>query len=117
MRRLALFLAVFAIAPLHAGNPLPGTESELIDIWGSVLYCRAIYDEPDISSRIYAGDRESCSVAHRSLGMHALDTWPEEDVRTLFGHAEHKAAVIRHNTRSVQEAVAACRELCRAYND
>ena len=116
MRCLALLPLILTTVPLYAGNTLPDTQSELIDIWGSVLYCRAIYDEPEISERIYGGDRESCNEAHRSLGMHALDSWPEEDAQAIFGHAEHKAAVIRYNTRSVQQAVAACRELCRAYN-
>jgi hypothetical protein len=117
MCRGILLLMVLAISPVNAGNPLPGNQSELIDIWGSVLYCKAIYDEPDISGRIYEGDRKSCDEAHRSLGMHALDSWPEEEVQAVFEHAQHKSAVIRYNTRSIQEAVAACRELCRAYND
>lgn len=117
MYRAALFLSVIVMAPLYAANTLPETDSELIDIWGSVLYCRAIYEEPDISGRIYQGDRDACNEAHRSLGMHALEAWPDEEVRTLYDHAQHKAAVIRYNTRSLQEAVGACRELCRAYND
>lgn len=117
MRRITLLLIALAALPVNAGNPLPGNQSELIDIWGSVLYCRAIYEEPDISGRIYEGDRDSCNEAHRSLGMHALDSWPEEEVQTVFEHAQHKSAVILYNTRSTQEAVAACRELCRAYND
>ena len=112
-------LLVLALLPavLHAVNTLPESESEAIDVWGSVLYCQAIYDEPGVSDRIYEGDRNSCNEAHRSLGMHVLDTFPEEDAQTLFEHARHKASVIRYNTRSVQEAVAACRELCRSYND
>jgi hypothetical protein len=117
MFRAAHFLTTFVITPLFAGNTLPDTQSEMIDVWGSVLYCQTIYEEPEISERIYRGDRESCNEAHRSMGMHALESWPEEEVRTVFEHAQHKSAVIRYNTRSVQEAVAACRELCRAYND
>lgn len=117
MYRLILLLMALAISNVYAGNTLPRSQSELIDVWGSVLYCRAIYEESDISGRIYEGDRESCNEAHRSLGMHALDLWPEEEVQTVFEHAQHKSAVIRYNTRSTQEAVAACRELCRAYND
>lgn len=117
MCRLMLLLMALAISPVNAGNPPPDSQSDLIDIWGSVLYCRAIYEEPDIRGRIYEGDRESCNEAHRSLGMHALDSWPEEEVQTVFEHAQHKSAVIRYNTRSTQEAVAACRELCRTYND
>lgn len=117
MRWLILCLTIMATAALDADNALPDTQSELIDIWGSVLYCRAIYDEPEISERIYQGDRTSCDDAHRSLGMHALDSWPDEEVQAIFGHAQHKSAVIRYNTRSIQEAVSACRELCRAYDD
>lgn len=117
MYRAALLVTAFAFTPVYAGNTLPDNQSELVDVWGSVLYCRAIYEEPAISERIYEGDRESCNEAHRSMGMHALESWPEEEVQTVFEQAQHKSAVIRYNTRSVQAAVAACRELCRAYND
>jgi len=119
MSRIAVTLVLTAcfIAPLSASNTLPGSESDLVDVWGSVLYCKAIYDEPNISGRIYEGDRESCNEAHRKLGMHTLESFAEEESRTIFEQAQRKAAVIRYNTRSVQEAVAACRELCRAYND
>jgi hypothetical protein len=117
MLRVAFVTLLFTATPLFAASTLPDSQSELVDVWGSVLYCRAIYDEPAIRDRIYEGDRESCNEAHRTIGMHALDSWPEEDTRAVFEHAQHKAAVIRYNTRSVQEAVAACRELCRAYND
>ena len=112
-----ILMMLFAGSSLHAANPLPDTESELIDIWGAVFYCQAIYEEPDVRNRIYEGDRTSCNKAHRALGLHALDRYPDEEVRTLYEHAQHKAAVIRYNTRSVQEAVSACRELCSSYDD
>lgn len=102
---------------LSAANSLPESDPELIDIWGSVLYCGAIYDEPAIRDRIYQGDRQSCAQASEKLAMHAQQSRSLEETRTIFDHASHKAAVIRYNTRSVQEAVAACRELCRSYND
>jgi hypothetical protein len=111
-----LLLALF-YSPASAENQPPSSPAELVDIWGSVLYCRAIYEEPNISQRIYDGDRQSCAVAHRALGSHTLNSYPETQARDLFDQAQRKASIIRYNTRSVQEAVAACRELCRPYVD
>jgi len=117
MYQTIFFLLIIASGPLFAANTMPETESELADVWGSVLYCRAIYDEPAIRNRIYQGDRDSCNNAHRMLGMHALETFSDDSSQAIFGQAQRKAAVIRYNTRSVQEAVGACRELCQGYND
>ena len=118
MKSITLFLSLILVcAPLCASNELPSSKSELVDIWGSVLYCRAIYEEPNISGRIYDGDRQSCNEANRRIAAHAQRSYSQTDTRAVFEHAKHKAAVIRYNTRSVPEAVTACRELCRSYND
>jgi hypothetical protein len=112
-----LFLLAALSAPLEAANSLPESQTEMIDIWASILYCRAIYEEPNIKNRVYEGDRQSCNQADRALDSHAQNKYSETDAQTLLKHAQHKSAVIRYNTRSVQQAVAACRELCRSYND
>ncbi|MFC1740156.1 hypothetical protein ACFL0N_01595 [Pseudomonadota bacterium] len=118
MKNLTFAILLLAVnASLSAASPLPDSDSELIDIWGSVLYCGAIYEEPDISGRIYEGDRQSCTEARKKVATHVQSSRSLADTRAIFEDASRKAQVIRYNTRSVQEAVTACRELCRIYND
>jgi hypothetical protein len=117
MRLVSFLLLTLASVPVAADISLPESKSELIEVWSSVLYCRSIYEEPDIRGRIYDGDRNSCNEANRSMASHTQSNHPEAEARTVFESAQKKAAVIRYNTRSVQEAVTACRELCRSYSD
>jgi hypothetical protein len=71
-RKLTMRLFVLAAAiliPLTSSfaTTLPSTTTELVDTWGSVLYCQGIYKEPDVRGRIYAGDLQACDKSDRLL--------------------------------------------------
>jgi hypothetical protein len=112
--RPAAFLALVVSCPA-ASETHAMERSQLVDAWSAVIYCRNIYEEPDIRGRIYPGDRNSCEAAHANLGRMALSGRPPEEAQAIAAEAGQKARVIRYNTRSAQDAVPACRQQCREF--
>jgi hypothetical protein len=105
---------ILALAGSAWAAERPASTAQLIDMWGSVKYCRAIYAEPQLRSRVYAGDHASCEKAEGILRDLMTSDYPVGDWQHISLAAEQKAAAIRYNTRSVNEAVTACRQQCRA---
>lgn len=95
-------------------DKLPATATELIDTWASVKYCQGIYQEPAVRGRIYEGDLLDCDKSDRLLHWISRSRAAAVDQELLAAGAARKAAAFRHNTLSVQHAVTACREQCRA---
>lgn len=86
---------------------------DIVDTWGSVLYCQSIYQEPDIRGRIYPGDLQACDDSHRLMVDMVNRDYPSQERQEIARDAMQKASAIRHNTRSAQDAVGACRQQCR----
>ena len=100
----------------NAGDELPKTPTEIQDAWSSILYCQAIYQEPDVKSRIYAGDLESCEKSDALIRWSISRQYSPQDRQILERNARNKSTAIRYNTRNVQEAIMACRQQCRQYS-
>jgi len=116
MRLLALVVGVgFASAAASEAEVI--TKPELIDDWGSVIYCQAIYEEPDVRGRIYPGDHEACGRAYDLMVYRVKSSYTPREGQEIAQNAARRATAIRHNTRSVQEAIAACRHQCRAFSE
>ena len=106
---------ILLFQPANAGDKLPETPSEIQDAWSSVLYCQTIYQEPDVKDRIYAGDLQSCEKADSLIRWLISRDFSPRDRHTLEQNARNKSGAIRYNTRSVQDAIMACRQQCRHY--
>lgn len=100
----------------HAGDELPGTPAEIQDVWSSVFYCQEIYQEPEVKDRIYTGDLESCEKSDQLMRWLVSRRYSAKDRQLLEQNARSKSRAIRYNTRSVQEAITACRQQCRQYS-
>lgn len=96
-----------------AEEPPPFSRTELVDTWGSILYCLAVYEEPGVEGRIYQGDLRSCETAGQVVAGIARRDYSEPEVQQIALEAGRKASIIRYNTRSIQDAVFACRQQCR----
>ena len=86
---------------------------DIVDTWGSVLYCQSIYQEPDIKGRIYSGDLQACDESHSLMVDMVNRDYPPRERQEIARDAMKKASAIRYNTRSAQDAVGACRQQCR----
>jgi hypothetical protein len=86
---------------------------DIVDTWGSVLYCQSIYQEPDIRGRVYPGDLQACDDSHRLMVDMVKRDYSSQERQEIARDAMKKASAIRHNTRSAQDAVGACRQQCR----
>ncbi len=113
MRLFVLAAAILIPLTSSFATTLPSTTTELVDTWGSVLYCQGIYKEPDVRGRIYAGDLQACDKSDRLLRWLAEANYSQSERKMLEQGTSRRAAAIRYNTRSVQDAVTACRQLCR----
>ena len=99
-----------------AGEDLPQTPVEIQDSWSSIFYCQEIYQEPDVKGRVYAGDLQSCEKADQLIRWSISHRYSPRDREILEQNARNKSVAIRYNTRSVQEAIMACRQQCRHYS-
>jgi len=107
---------ILASQPVMAGGELPETQVEIQDSWSSIFYCQAIYQEPDVKGRIYAGDLQSCEKADSLVRWVISQRYSPREQEILEQIARNKSNAIRYNTRSVQEAIMACRQQCRQYS-
>lgn len=98
-----------------ADPPSPLSRSELVDAWGSILYCQAIYEEPAVRARVYRGDRNHCDSAQAVLAGMAENIGNAAQSERIAREAARKAAAIRYNTPSLDDAVTACRQQCRNF--
>lgn len=112
--RAAAVAGLLTSAPAAVAEKLPlFSRTDLVDTWGSLIYCQGIYEEPDVRGRVYQGDLQACSESgQRIKGLVNRDYSPAQ-ARQIALDSARKAAAIRHNTRSIQDAVAACRKQCR----
>jgi hypothetical protein len=94
---------------------IPTAPVEIQDTWGSILYCQALYEEPQIKGRVYPGDHEDCRNADALMRWSISRGFGLADQAALEKAAKAKSRVIRHNTRDTQAAVQACREQCRVF--
>ena len=112
-RRLSLLAIYFLSLPLAAMEDIPQSPAEVQDTWGSVFYCQEIYGEPRVKGRVYPGDLQACEKSDALIRWSISSRYSPEDRQVLEQNARNKAAAIRYNTRSVEEAVQACRQQCR----
>ena len=104
---------IAGMAEVFAAEPPLFSRTDIVDTWGSVLYCQSIYQEPDIKGRIYPGDLQACDESHRLMVDLVNRDYPPRERQEIAGDAMKKASAIRYNTRSAQDAVGACRQQCR----
>ena len=112
-RQLCLLAVCLLSLPLAAMENIPQSQAEVQDTWGSVFYCQEIYGEPRVKGRVYPGDLQACEKSDALIRWSISSRYSPEDRQVLEQNARNKAAAIRYNTRSVEEAVQACRQQCR----
>ena len=105
----AIAMLVLAPGQLPADSDGELSRSELVDAWASILYCQSIYEEPSVRGRVYKGDRDDCNAAQEHLSATAEDRGPGAEIEHIARDAAQKAAAIRYNTLSLDDAVTACR--------
>lgn len=112
---MSLVLVLFS-TPACPGDDLPATPTEIQDSWSSILYCQRIYQEPELEGRVYQGDILSCEKSDKLIRWIISNRYSPQNRQVLEQNAVNKSAAIRYNTRSVQEAVMACRQQCREFS-
>ena len=61
--------------------------------------------------------RASFCKAYDLMVYRVRASYTPREGQEIAQNAARRAAAIRHNTRSVQEAIAACRHQCRAFSE
>lgn len=112
---MSLILVLFS-TPACPGDNLPVTPAEILDSWSSILYCQRIYQEPEVKGRVYQGDILSCENSDKLIRWVISNRYSLQNRQVLEQNAVNKSAAIRYNTRSVQEAIMACRQQCREFS-
>jgi len=100
----------------YAGGEMPESPDEIQDSWSSIFYCQEIYQEQNVKGRIYPGDLQSCEKSDRLIRWLISTRYSPRDRQVLEQNARNKSGAILYNTRSVQEAIMACRQQCRQFS-
>jgi hypothetical protein len=103
-------------SPVITGDELPETPAEIQDSWSSIFYCQDIYQEPEVKGRVYPGDLQSCDKADKLIRWSISSLYSPQNRQILEQNARNKSGAIRYNTRSLHEAVTACRQQCRQFS-
>ena len=112
-RRLTTATAlVFLSPPLWALDVDKLSWTETREKWGQVLFCKRIYNFPEVKSRLYDFDIEHCDQAEQ-LFVDGVSRFSKQNQVLLKNQAEQHAIMLNLNTSEPYHSVKACREYCR----
>jgi hypothetical protein len=111
-RRLSIAsLLVLLSSPIAAQEVGQPGWIETREQWGQLIFCQRIYKLPEVKSRLYDFDVESCNRANQML-VDRVSKYSSKGQVELKNQAERHAALLSLNTSEPYLSVPACREIC-----